>query len=249
MKNSISFQSNLTKFGIGVFETIKVNKGKAIFLDEHLKRMYNSIKELDIPFQITRMKLKEEIINYIKNEEHKALRITICDEGYHFALRDIHYKKQDYEKGYKIKIAPIKRGTSFIYKHKTTNYLENMYSKKYALDHGCEESLFLNMKNKILEGSMTNIFFMREEKIYTPKEDLCILPGIVRNEVIKVARNLGVEVIEDEIDINELNKFNFSFITNSLMNMMKISAIEDVVYNEENDIFNHINLKLEELCI
>ncbi|SHK07314.1 aminotransferase class IV [Tepidibacter formicigenes] len=246
MKDKASFKSYLTKFGIGVFETIKVHNGNAIFLDKHLDRMYNSIKELNISFRISKNVLKKEIINYIKDIKYKALRVTIFDEGYNFSLRDISYKVEDYKKGYNLKISPIKRGKSLIHKYKTTNYFENIYSKRYALNEGYDEALFINMKNKILEGAMTNIFFIKEKKVYTPKEDLYILPGIIRSEVINILNSLSVDVLEEEIDLKEISKFEFCFITNSLMDLMRVNCIENINYNKENDLFNIINLKLKE---
>lgn len=246
MKNNASFESSLFKFGIGLFETIKIINGYPIFIDEHMDRMYNSIRELDINFKISKDTIKDEIFKYIKNEEYKALRITIFDEGYNLSFRDIHYKPEDYINGYKMNIAPIKRGNSFIYKHKTTNYIENIYSKKYAKDNGYDEALFINMENKILEGSMTNIFFIKNKKIYTPKEDMYILPGIIRNEIIKITRDLNMEMLECEIDLKEIHEFDFCFITNSLMDIIKVNNIQGIQYEKENNVFNQIVSKLKE---
>ncbi|SHG96658.1 aminotransferase class IV [Tepidibacter thalassicus] len=247
MKNSASFKSDLTKFGIGVFETIKICRGNAIFLDKHLDRMYNSIKELNISFAVSKDILKKEIINYINDIEYKALRVTAFDEGYNFSLRDIPYIDEDYERGYNLKISPIRRGKSLIYKHKTSNYFENIYSKKYALNKGYDEALFVNLDNKVLEGSMTNIFFIKGEKVYTPRCDLYILSGIMRNEVICILNKLGITVLEKEIDLGEIDKFEFCFITNSLIDLMKVNSIEYINYKKENELFNLIDLQLKEM--
>lgn len=246
MKNSASFESSLSRFGIGLFETIKVINGKPIFIDEHMDRIYDSIRELDINFKISKDSLKEEIFKYIENEDYKALRITVFDEGYNLSLRNINYTCEDYINGYKINISPIRRGNSFIYKHKTTNYAENIYSKKYAADNGYDEAIFINTENKILEGSMTNIFFIKDKKVYTPKEDMYILPGIIRNEIIKIIRDLNIQILECEIDFKEIHEFDFCFITNSLVDIIKVNNIEDIQYKKENDLFNQIVSKLKE---
>ena len=160
MKNSASFNSDLSKFGIGLFETIKVEKDP-IDLDLHINRMFNSIKELNINIQYSKEFLKNEILKYIdiNGIENKALRLTVFDEGYNISTRDIPYNNEAYEKGFKLIISPIKRGNSIIYKHKTTNYYESIYSKRYANERGFDDGLFVDTDGKILECSMSNIFF------------------------------------------------------------------------------------------
>ncbi|MGL5664414.1 MAG: aminotransferase class IV, partial [Cetobacterium sp.] len=82
MKNNVSFNSDLSKFGIGLFETIRVEKDP-IDLDLHLNRMFNSIKELNLEIKHSKGFIKNEILEYINFNkiENKALRLTVFDEG------------------------------------------------------------------------------------------------------------------------------------------------------------------------
>ncbi|KXZ39734.1 4-amino-4-deoxychorismate lyase [Alkalithermobacter thermoalcaliphilus JW-YL-7 = DSM 7308] len=246
MKNKISLESNLTKFGIGLFETIKVYKGIPMLLDNHLERIYNSINELNISFDICKNEMKNIIIKHSKNINNKALRLTIFDDGYNISLRDIPYTQSDYLRGYKLKIAPIIRGSSILYTHKTVNYLENIYSKKEALKHGFDESLFINMKNIILEGSMTNIFFIKDNIVYTPCESLSILPGIIRQEIIDICTKEKIKIKKTKIQLSSVKDFEFCFITNSLIELIKVSNIEDTYFKKENKLFKFIESKLKE---
>ena len=66
MKNNISFNSNLSKFGIGLFETIKIENEPKDF-DSHMDRLYNSVKDLNIKINIDKNTLKEEVLMYIKH--------------------------------------------------------------------------------------------------------------------------------------------------------------------------------------
>ncbi|QIB27411.1 aminotransferase class IV [Caloranaerobacter azorensis] len=246
MRRKATENSELFKFGIGVFETIKIYKGIPILLKEHLDRMYNSVKELNIEINIPYEELEKKVYEYVKNYDYKALRITVFDEGYNFMIRDIPYKDEDYNRGYKLNIAPIRRGKSFIYRHKTANYFENIYLKRLALRESFDESLIVNTDEKILEGTMTNIFFIRGNKVFTPELSLNILPGIMRKEVIKTAKNIGIEVNECIIDIGDLSKFDFAFITNSLMDVLRVREIGDITYDEDNEIFYKLRAALEE---
>ncbi len=78
MKSSISFDSNLAKFGIGLFETIKVKDGQ-VNLQYHMDRLFMSIKDLNLNFNYEKVVLEEEILKYInKNKiQNKALRLTL----------------------------------------------------------------------------------------------------------------------------------------------------------------------------
>ena len=113
MKNSVSFNSDLAKFGIGVFETIKV-LDYPVDLDKHIKRMTHSICELKIKSDLKEEQIQEIILDYIKKNKikEKAIRITVFDEGYSISVREIIYTKEKYEKGVSLNISPIIRGNS-----------------------------------------------------------------------------------------------------------------------------------------
>lgn len=241
MKNKVSFDSNLTKFGIGLFETIKV-KQEPIDIDLHMDRMFNSMKQLDLDFNYEKEYLKQEILKHIKENKifNKAIRLTVFDEGYNISTRNILYSKKMYEEGFKLNISPIKRGNSIIYKHKTTNYFESIYTKSYAAKNGYDDGLFVDVNNVVLECSMSNIFFVKDKKIFTPNSKLPILNGITKRRIIDICGELDIQVEESEIKLNQIKEFDFVFVSNSIMGMMKITHIDEVKYNEYNELFNKI---------
>ena len=241
MKNSASFNSDLSKFGIGLFETVKVEK-YPIDLDLHMDRMFNSIKELNINIQYSKEFLKNEILKYIdiNGIENKALRLTVFDEGYNISIRDIPYNNETYEKGFKLIISPIKRGNSIIYKHKTTNYYESIYSKRYANKRGFDDGLFVDTDGKILECSMSNIFFIKGNCIYTPSSNLPILNGIMKKRILDICGEMNIPLVEKNIKVRDIADYDFVFVTNSLMNVMKVTQIEDIFYETSNDLFDKI---------
>ncbi|GAB6100199.1 aminotransferase class IV [Halanaerocella petrolearia] len=241
MQNRVSFNSELAKFGNGVFETMKVHQGKVILLNKHLLRLYNSLDKLSISFKLSKEDLKQKILDYVKGVDDKAFRVTVCAEGYNFFLRDIPYQAEDYKEGYRLKIASIKRGWNPLYQHKTVNYLDNIYSKRQAVEQGYDEALFVNLNNQVLEGTMTNIFFLDQKNIYTPKQELGLLPGIIRNKVLELSAELGIEVNVIEIDLDKINEFDAAFVTNSLLDLMKVVEIEGVEYSSDNQVFAALN--------
>ena len=241
MKNNISFNSELCKFGIGLFETIKVTN-RPIDFDIHMDRIFNSIKELNLNIKLERKFIENEILNYIENNNiiNKALRLTVFDEGYNISTRDILYTQDMYIRGFKLNISPIKRGNSILYKHKTTNYFENIYTKNYANEKGFDDGIFLNSEGTILECSMSNIFFIKDDIVLTPSSNLPILNGTKKKRIIETCQELNIKVEETEINVNEIHKFDFIFISNSLMGAMKVVQIEDILYDDKNIIFDRI---------
>ena len=241
MKNNISFNSDLCKFGIGLFETIKITN-RPIDFDIHMDRIFNSIKELNLNIKLERKFIENEILNYIQNNNiiNKALRLTVFDEGYNISTRDILYTQDMYIRGFKLNISPIKRGNSILYKHKTTNYFENIYTKNYANENGFDDGIFLNSEGIILECSMSNIFFIKDDIVLTPSSNLPILNGTKKKRIIETCQELNIKVEETEINVNEIHKFDFIFISNSLMGAMKVAQIEDILYDDKNIIFDRI---------
>ena len=245
MKNNVSFNSTLTKFGMGLFETIKVTD-YPLDLDLHMNRLFNSIKELNLSIENDKEFYKETILKYIKenNVKNKALRLTVFDEGYNISLRDITYNEDTYKKGFSLCISPIKRGDSIIYRHKTTNYFESMYSKHYATDRNFNDAIFLDSLNNILECSMSNIFFIKSNTIYTPKSSSPILNGIMKSNVKSICKNLDINLVECDINISCIDEYDAVFVTNSLMGIMPVTNICDINYDKNYDLIKKLQKNL-----
>lgn len=247
MKNKVSFESELSKFGMGLFETIKIEQGLPKYLDMHLDRIFKSVKDLNINIKEKKDNIKIILLEYIKENkiDNKALRLTLFDEGYNISTRDIIYDENMYKKGFKLSVSPIKRGDSILYKHKTTNYFENIYTKKYAVRNGFDDAIFLDTENKILECSMSNIFFIKNRQIYTPDKELPILNGIMKRRIKNLCEELQINMVESDIKINNISDFDFCFVSNSLMGAMKVTHINNIKFDDYNDTFNILwrNLK------
>ena len=176
--------------------------------------------------------------------KNKALRLTVFDEGYNISLRDITYNEDTYKKGFSLCISPIKRGDSIIYRHKTTNYFESMYSKHYATDRNFNDAIFLDSLNNILECSMSNIFFIKSNTIYTPKSSSPILNGIMKSNVKSICKNLDINLVECDINISCIDEYDAVFVTNSLMGIMPVTNICDVNYDKNYDLIKKLQKNL-----
>lgn len=222
-------------FGLGAFETIKIsNCGKAMFLKEHLERLKNTLAVLDINNSIS-IKQIEDVINFNKLK-NVALKIVVTRQNIIISTRDIPYKDEDYNRGFNVCFSEYRRNSkSLLTYHKTLNYGENILEKRNSLKRGFNEPLFLNEKDEISEGATTNIFFIKQDRIYTPKINTGLLNGILRRWVIN-----NFNVCEGSYTIENLKDFDEIFLTNSLLGIMKVNNIDGYDLNLKYDKTNEI---------
>lgn len=229
------YQSQAFNFGFSLFETIKVLKNKPIFLEEHICRINKSLEYLGESFRLDINEAKKDSLEIIKvNEfEEGALKILLAKTAENFdkimSLRETRYDEKTYSQGFKITKSEVKRNErSYIVKLKTANYLENILVKNKAVSEGFDDCYFLNTKEKLAETSIANIFFIKNNKIYTPDLESGILNGIIRNKVFDIAYKLKMDIIEGEFDEKEFLSSEEIFLTNSLMGIMPVSKIDEM---------------------
>ncbi len=213
-------------FGKGAFETIKVVKGDPLFLREHLDRLKNSLNFFGIEKEINEGK----IYDYIKNSEEKdfALKLIISDENFILTSRKDSYR--DENKSFSLKISPVRRNsTSKIIYHKSLCYYENILEHRWAVENDFDSALFLNERNEVCETSFANIFFVREDKIYTPEISSGLLRGTMRDFLLE-----NFEITEEKIYAKDLASFDECFISNSLMGVRNVTSIDKVKFSCDN---------------
>lgn len=214
-------------FGLGLFETIHIYKNRAIFLKEHLRRINNSIESLGLNFsKITEM----EILKYLKEnknlEENEVLKIILSEKNKICLKHDYKYGNENYKSGFSLNIANTRRNESSIFTyHKTLNYAENIYEKRRSIKLAYDEPLFLNTKGLVTEGATSNIFFVKDGELITPKLENGLLNGIIREWLLE-----KYEVKEMEIYYSDIKDFDEAFLTNSLFGIMPVKSIENIIF-------------------
>lgn len=227
-------------FGRGVFETILL-LDNPILLEEHLKRLKKGALNLDIPFNLNKESVEEFIKE--KNIKDKALKITLTEKNIIYSYRDIPYKEEDYERGFSLKLSKvIRNSTSKLTYLKSTCYVENLIEKEEAKMEGFDEVIFLNEKGEITEGATSNIFFIKDKKIYTPRVTCGLLDGIIRKWVVG---NFKVE--KGCYNIGDLKNSEGIFITNSLLGIMEVRSFDGKIFLK-NPLIEEIRLKYK-ICI
>lgn len=220
-------------FGWGVFETVRVYKGKPAFLDEHLCRLkFGCTKvlikfpEVDFAQEIKKLLLANSLledaycrITLFKKRKSTGVSIYVSAFAY--------YTAKDYQKGFKAILAPFQRNSSYpLIGVKATSYLENRLAWAYAQKEKKDEAIFLNQDGFLAEGSRTNVFFVKEKKIFTPSLKCGLLAGITREKVIKAIKQLGLVLKEGKFSLEDLKKAEEAFLTSSLMEVMPLVEMD-----------------------
>lgn len=162
-------------FGMGVFETVAVEQGRPLLLEQHLNRMQGSADFLKLGSCAERGLTKEKIAEYLSTQEmsvkmHGALKIVMSAENTFFQMRKNPYMDEIYSRGFMTDLSKVRRNeTSQLVYHKTLNYGDCILEKRAAAAAGINEKIFINTKGQISEGTVCNVFFVRKNMIYTPQ--------------------------------------------------------------------------------
>ncbi|MGR3173581.1 MAG: aminodeoxychorismate lyase [Candidatus Scalindua sp.] len=244
-EGSISTGDRGFLYGDGIFETLRSYKGEPFKLTEHLERMRCSAEKLKIISEYTNAEISETITKLLeKNSVQDAyIRITLSrgEGGSGLQMSDnlrstiliqvksfTPYEKELYEKGMSLSVSKHRRSLSCpISCHKTTNLLTSILLKEEAKDKSAHDSIVLNTDGYVAECIVSNIFMVADGSVITPSLDTNILPGITRSTVLDICRDKSITASEERFKIETLIKAEEVFITNSLMEIMPVSRVED----------------------
>lgn len=222
-----------------IYEVIRVIDGVPLFLEEHLERMRKSASLVNVNINRTDSKIQQDIKklileNQIKNLNLKLMYTDIKIMGQVFLTYFIEsfYPPEEY---YKEGI----HTTLFHYERKNPNAKVQISDFKMEVAKRLDEkkafeALLVNNDGYIPEGSRSNMFFVKEDKLYTaPKGD--VLLGITRKHIFQVCKELGIKVVEENIHVGDLDKLDGAFMTGTSVNVLPISTIDHVQLDSINN--------------
>lgn len=222
--DTINLDSGLN-FGRGLFETMLINE-RPLFLKQHVDRINRGLPLLGIDKTITLDEVQDAVLKL--QCKNNVLKLIVTEKNVIFITRSNKYTKSDYERGFRATIGAVRRNaTSPLVYLKSLNYLDNVLEHEKALKAGFDEVLFLNADGYLAEGSLSNIFFAKANKIYTPSIDCGLLDGIIREFVLE-----RFDVIEGRFSEDDLLSADSAFITNSVVGVMKLSSVNEKAFGE-----------------
>lgn len=232
----------LVLFGFGLFETLLITESGPQFVDLHWKRMKNGadVLSLNMPDEADWLQQIHAFLGQTSQSQPYALRVTLSGGAPEnqlpaqllFHKRPIPYTPLQYEKGILLhRLTTPRNEYSPLTQIKSTNYLENLLAKETAKRHGADEGMWCNTQGFLCEGSMSNLFFIKEGALYTPSLDSGCLPGTRRRLILDLARTLQIPTFEGLYWPAQLLEADEIFMTNALMGLMPVRQIDNTVFS------------------
>ncbi|AUC60871.1 branched-chain amino acid aminotransferase IlvE [Cyanobacterium sp. HL-69] len=259
---NISIATHALHYGTGAFGglrgTINPQNPKQVLLfrlDRHCKRLSNSAKYLHYDLPAT--KIYDVIKDFVsKNAPTNPFYIRpfvyTSDLGVAPRLHNIEKNFFVYglEMGDYLSPDGISCRISSWYRQEDRSlplrgkisgaYITSALAKTEAVDSGFDEAILMNSQGKVCEATGMNIFMVRNGKLITPSFDQDILEGITRDSVITIAKNLGMEVEQREIDKTELFIADELFLCGTAAKVTPVKRVENYHLAKERPITTKI---------
>lgn len=222
-------------YGDGIFETLRAYNGKVFKIDEHLERLFHSAKLAKLNIPLAKTQLKEAILRSIKKNKLKEAYIRLAisrgkgELGYTtksnpnivmIARPFIKYPKNVHEKGVSVITYNAERVLPEV---KSTSCLPLVLAKYEAAKKRCFDAILTDRNGFITEGTVSNVFFVKNDTVYTPKDN--ILKGITRDIAINLAKK-AAKIKIAKISKKQMHSFDECFLTNTSGEIIPVSKID-----------------------
>ena len=231
--------------GDGIFETMRLIKGKIMFWEDHYARLSRGIKYLKIEDSGKEKEFWEkEIDRLVVKNKYVEARIKLLvfrnSPGLYtpmgnrlgFFIEGLSYDNSDYSldtKGLKMGIFESDfKSISNISNHKTTSALLFVLASIEKNQKGLDEVVVLNTAKRVCEGTSSNLFLRIGDEILTPSLEEGCLDGVMRKQIINFYKNKNRPVYEGEITLETLEKADEIFLTNTISGVQSVESFKSL---------------------
>jgi len=231
-------------YGDGVFEGIRAYNGVVFKLKEHIDRLYASAHALMLHIPLTKAQMIDAVVETLRRNSlsDAYIRLVVtrgvgdlgldprkCPKPSVIIITDtIVVNREDAKaKGISTIISWVRRDAVDATSHevKSLNYLNSILAKIEANISGVDEAICLDRNGLVCEGVGENLFLVKNGQICTPPADVGALPGITARVVIKLARELGYNVVESDITPYQLFSADELFFTGTAVEVVPIVEV------------------------
>ncbi len=227
-----------------IYEVIRVIEGRPIFLKEHYDRMNESIRLSGTRGSLNYEEFENSTKLLIKNNPFKNLNIRV---SYYYKnepltlfyfIESYYPSDEEFKEGIHTVTVKIERENPNIksfqkeFKDKVTRAME---------ENSAFEAILINNDNTVSEGSRSNVFFVKNNKLIT-SPDGAVLLGVTRNKLISICEENSIEVEKRIINFSEIKDFDGAFITGTSNDILPIRTIDEMLFNSsKNEIVKRVS--------
>lgn len=232
-------------YGDGVFEGIRVYSGRVFEHEAHIRRLYHSAEAIRLTIPVEPETLMEQVRETVAangiTDGYIRLVVTrgvgtlglnplVCEKSQVIIIAATIqlYPPELYETGLKVISGNTMRNHPLAVSPqiKSLNYLNNILAKLEGLDHGVLEVIMYNHQGYVAEATGDNVFIVKNKQVLTPPSSAGGLEGITRGVVIRLAREAGYEVSEQNLTRYDLYVADEIFLTGSAAEVIGVVEID-----------------------
>jgi branched-chain amino acid aminotransferase len=232
--------------GVSIYEVLRVEKGFPLFLKEHIDRIFSSAALENIQMNLSRKFIRQSVKTLIDENRMSIGNIKFLfhrnpsgsNRFMAWVMPFFYPSARQYAEG-------VVAG-SMQAERENPNAKKIMYNLRERADALMKkehywEVVYVNAQGFLTEGSRSNIFFIRGNKIFTPELSL-VLPGITRAKVFALAAENGVSVEETKIRPEEMKNFNVCFLTGTSPKVLPVVQLNQWNFDVQHPLMHRLML-------
>jgi len=245
-KASVAVTDSSFLYGIGLFETMRAVNGTVFRLADHLIRLNRSAETLAIANSYLDEQIQQAIDEVLTANKLTEARLrlqvsngpigadgTAATNLLVTASEFTPYPAEFYEKGIRVTLTDFRQNPKDPFcGHKTTCFGPRLTALKNAHEKLATESLWFTTENFLAEGSISNVFLVKDGALLTPPVQTPVLPGIARKTVIEIAEAETIPCRQQPLQVADLLAADEVFLTNVIMEVLPVTAIEAHTVND-----------------
>lgn len=229
------------QYGDGLFETIEIRQNTPIFFEQHLQRLSHDSQRLHLP-KLDLDLIRTEAKQLCENAGNAVLKIIITrgsgGRGYRqpeniepTRILSLHpfpdYPQSYYTNGIVARICETRLGLNpALAGMKHLNRLEQVLARAEWNDVAIHEGIMLDIENRVIEGTMTNLFYAKHGKLFTASLQKSGIVGILRGWIFQ-----QMPVVEQDFFVEDLLQAEEIFVCNSIMGICGVRQIEKQTFS------------------
>jgi branched-chain amino acid aminotransferase len=256
----ISSENRSLRYGDGLFETMKLIKGRIIHKEFHFERLFNGLDllQFELPKNFNAAFLEAKITILIKKNNHSAsarIRLMVFrGDGGIFDPENLHpnYIIESWllpndmglnENGLTVDVFPgAKKSCDSFSNLKSNNYLPYVMAGLYAKKNKLNDCIVLNSFDRVCDSAIANLFIVEKDKIFTPPLSEGCVAGVMRRWLLDKFYLKKIKIFEKNLSTDDILNADEFFLTNSIYNLRWVKNFREKNYSNtiSKEIYNHI---------
>lgn len=217
-----------------IYEVIRIIDSVPLFYEAHLERLLTSAKLVGMDCEASRHLIKQDVAALIAKEALSCdnLRLVVGEVNGEitwdiFGVNGFYPPSEWYETGVRTKTIMAERHDPHA---KVVNASLTLEVDKLRNETGVFEALLVNQMGLLTEGSRSNLFLIREDKVISPKASLA-LKGITRQKLLEVIEEQNIPYEEQDVSLSDLETMEGIFISGTSIDLLPVSAVDELAFN------------------